>query len=238
MSTSAPSFVGDHTTVSCQFSNSLALPNITRQCQLCYSTLVDRLSLDICDTRTLTLDNDRLATFTIQLPSSSGGSYGPYLYQVTAWESDTILSVIEGQIYTGISVMYYFILQSDNQLELSGCSPLQLGSISTPEVNSRCISLMSDGSQLVEGIMEDNIIFCYNSEATLQGSVAVAYCDEGYDRVGPERVTCDSNGSWGNLPRCSEMSIPFAGKCQLVAFYTIKSNDVTDIKALVSEHKS
>ena len=126
--------------------------------------------------------------------------------------------------------MYYFTLQCDNQLKLSGCSPLQLGSVSTPEVNSRCITLMSDGSQLVEGIMEDNIIFCYNSEATLQGSVAVAYCDEGYDRVGPERVTCGSNGSWGNLPRCLKMSIPFAGKCQLVAFFIVLNP--------VSEHKS
>lgn len=85
---------------------------------------------------------------------------------------------------------------------LSGCSPLQLGSVSTPEVNSRCSFLMRDGSQLVEGIKEDNIIFCYNSEGTLQGTVAIAYCDEGYERAGPERVTCGSNGSWGELPTC------------------------------------
>ena len=48
----------------------------------------------------------------------------------------------------------------------------------------------------------DNITFCYSSEATLQGAVAMAYCDKGYERVGPKMVTCGSNGSWGELPRC------------------------------------
>ena len=86
----------------------------------------------------------------------------------------------------------------------SGCSPLLLGSVSSPEVNSRCSSL-SGGTQQVEGIQGDNnIIFCYNSEGTLQGAVAMAYCDDGYERVGEDRVTCGPNGSWGELPRCSK----------------------------------
>ena len=73
--------------------------------------------------------------------------------------------------------------------------------VSTPTVNTRCSSL-SAGVQPVEGIHGDNIIFCYDSEGTLQGSVAMAYCDEGFERIGPDRVTCGTDGSWGELPRC------------------------------------
>lgn len=94
----------------------------------------------------------------------------------------------------------------------SGCSPLQLGSISTPEVNSRCLALLNDGSQLVEGIQGDNIIFCYNTEATLQGTVAMAYCNEGYEILGPDMITCASNGNWGELPRCLRISVTSPGK--------------------------
>ena len=60
-------------------------------------------------------------------------------------------------------------------------------------------------SQQVEGIQGDNsIIFCYSSspQGTLQGTVAMAYCGDGYEREGPESVTCGVDGSWGNLPRC------------------------------------
>ena len=94
---------------------------------------------------------------------------------------------------------------------ITGCSPLQLGSISTPAINARCSSLLNDMSQLVEGIQGDNIIYCYSSEATLQGSVAVAYCSQGHERVGPERVTCNVNGSWGQLPVCRGINVMSQG---------------------------
>ena len=97
----------------------------------------------------------------------------------------------------------------------SGCDPLLLGSVSSPEINSRCSSLLSTSGgdqsqqqQMVEGVQGDNgIIFCYSSPGggggALQGTVATAYCDNGYEREGAESVTCGMNGSWGDLPRCS-----------------------------------
>ena len=98
----------------------------------------------------------------------------------------------------------------------SGCDPLLLGSviISSSDVNSRCSSLISSsgggtGSQSqVEG--DNGIIFCYSSpgggSGALQGTVATAFCDDGYEREGAETVTCGPNGSWGDLPRCSRSS--------------------------------
>ena len=67
-------------------------------------------------------------------------------------------------------------------------------------------------SQLVEGIQGDNIIYCYSSEATLQGSVAMAYCSQGYERIGPDRVMCDINGSWGKLPVCQGIVVTSEGE--------------------------
>ena len=59
------------------------------------------------------------------------------------------------------------------------------------------------------GVQGDNgIIFCYSSPGgggsggAFQGTVATAYCDDGYEREGAESVTCGPSGSWGDLPRC------------------------------------
>ena len=106
----------------------------------------------------------------------------------------------------------YTIFIITSLLSYVGCSPLRLGSISTPQINSRCSSLLDDMSQLVEGIQDENIIFCYSSEATLQGAVAMAYCNEGFERVGPDRVTCSPDGSWGELPTCQRISTASSGK--------------------------
>ena len=98
-------------------------------------------------------------------------------------------------------------------LSPSGCDPLLLGSISSPEINTRCSSLISSsggstGGQSQVGVQGDNgIIFCYSSpggggSGAFQGTVATAYCDDGYEREGAETVTCGPIGSWGDLPRC------------------------------------
>ena len=101
MSITAPALVGDDTTISCQFSSGISSPNITRQCQICYSTLVNSRTLSNCETITFTLESDQLSLFTVQFPSTSGGSYGPFFFEMTATEDDTVLSVVEGQVFTG-----------------------------------------------------------------------------------------------------------------------------------------
>ena len=57
-----------------------------------------RDSLTDCTTREA---DDRVATFSITLPSSSGRSYGPFFYQITAREDNITLAAVEGQMYTG-----------------------------------------------------------------------------------------------------------------------------------------
>ena len=100
VSTTAPSITDSNTTIECRFSSN-PLPNVTRQCQLCYTNLVNSQILSQCITRDTTDDDGRLVTFRIQLSSSSEGSYGPFFYQLTALEDNVTLAVIQGQQYTG-----------------------------------------------------------------------------------------------------------------------------------------
>ena len=101
VSTTAPTPTDDRTTIKCQFSSPLSSPNSTRQCQLCYSTLVNNQTLSQCVMQSTMEDNDRLVTFRVQFSSSSGGSFGPFFYQLTAVEDNITLAVIQGQQYTG-----------------------------------------------------------------------------------------------------------------------------------------
>lgn len=72
------------------------------------------------------------------------------------------------------------------------------------------------------------MIFCYNSEATLQGTVAVGFCDEGYKRVGTEMVTCGPNGGWDELPRCLQEPVTLSSK------NLVKVDNVSDLMTYTS----
>ena len=101
MSVIAPMSVGDDTIVNCRFPTVISSPNITRQCRLCYSTLVSTLTYSDCETKVLTQESDQLFSFQISFPSSSGGSYGPFFYEMTAMEDDRVVAIVEGQVFTG-----------------------------------------------------------------------------------------------------------------------------------------
>ena len=131
----------------------------------------------------------------------------------TLYPKTTVLILFSTLVHTKHHLLISLHANYANSIfDVIGCSPLQLGSISTPAINARCSSLLNDVSQLVEGIQGENIIYCYSSEATLQGSVAVAYCSQGYERVGPDRVTCGINGSWGELPVCQGINVMSEGQ--------------------------
>ena len=101
VSTMAPSVMDGTTTIECRFSNPLSSPNSTRQCQLCYSTLINSQTPSECITQSTNNDDGRLVMFRIPLPSSSGGEYGPFFYTLTAIEDNVTLAVAQGQQYTG-----------------------------------------------------------------------------------------------------------------------------------------
>ena len=101
VSAMAPSSVGDDTIINCQFSTDISSPNTTRQCRLCYSTLVNTVTYSNCESKILTQEGDQLLSFQVQFPSASGGSYGPFFYEMTAFEDERVVSVVEGQVFTG-----------------------------------------------------------------------------------------------------------------------------------------
>ena len=106
VSAMAPSSVGNDTIINCQFSTDISSPNPTRQCRLCYSTLVNTITFSDCETKVVAQESDQPLSFQVQFPSSRGGSYGPFFYEMTAFEDDRVVAVVQGQVFTGKMQIY------------------------------------------------------------------------------------------------------------------------------------